>query len=208
MQTRHSTLPHSCFAQERLSWGGCGYSFRDPAPPFHPTAVHRLPSPFPTPRHHRQPPAPSHPDIRDQRNPLPCKLRVMLWPGVDPGRAGASLQCFGRAVCLNVARSRKCCSKTLAATEWAHYEICGAVKHVAHREFSLYGHVLLDDDPEYAVVTSCRVVSAEQTNLTSCVPAAFRYVKSLAAFHTVPLWPMHCTLPAVASPWHHYSPAQ
>ena len=131
----------------------------------------------------------------------------MLWSGVDPGRAGASFELFGRAVCLNVAGSRKCSYKTLAATEWAHSKIYGAVKHVAHREFSLYGDVLLVDDPQYAVVMSCRVLATEQTELTSCVPAAFRYVKSLTACHTVPLWPLHCTLPALAIPWHHYSPA-
>jgi len=58
----------------------------------------------------------------------------MLWSGIDPGRAGVSLEWFGRAVSLNHAPSRKCSSETLAATGLAVSKIYGTVKHVAHRE--------------------------------------------------------------------------
>ena len=65
----------------------------------------------------------------------------------------------------------------------------------------------MDDDPHYAVVTNSGVVAAEQINLTSCVSAVSRSVKSLTASRTVLAWPMHCTLPTVPIPCHHCSPA-
>jgi len=96
--THHPTLPPGGHALPRPSGGGGGHPPRAPAPPSHPTAVTPPPPSCPTPRHPPHPPVPPQPAVWDREKPLSCELRVMVWSGIDPGRADVSIEWFGREV--------------------------------------------------------------------------------------------------------------